>query len=106
MEKMSWSEKREMIEGDMADSFCGKAAGISREDFIDIFLASGPAPPIADFNIQYLGDETVLEKIFAELSDRTGLKESRIEDHYHREETFAQFGEHLLRAGAYQKGDS
>ncbi len=105
MKKKSWLEKREMIEGDLADSFSGRAAGISREDFVDIFLAAGSAPPIVDFNIQYLGDETVLEDIFDELSERTGLEQSRIENHYHREETFTQFGEHLLRAGAYRKGD-
>ena len=106
MESKSWLEKREMIKEDLADSFSSRAAGISREDFIDLFLAGGSVPRIIDFNIQYLGDETVIEDIFASLSERTGLDKSRIKDHYHRDETFPQFGEHLLRAGAYEKGDS
>jgi len=101
--KKSWLDKRESIINDIAGCFAGKS-GISVKDFRDVFLVPGSASPIMDFNTQYLGDEAVLKEIFDELSDRTGLDTSRIEDHYHREETFAQFGEHLLRAGAYEKG--
>ncbi|MBD3179204.1 MAG: hypothetical protein GF417_06210 [Candidatus Latescibacteria bacterium] len=101
--KESWLEKREKIRGDIAESFSLKS-GISVEDFRSIFLGEVTTPPIIDFNTQYLGDISILGEIFSALSERTGLEEKRIKSHYHREETFAQFAEHLLRAGAYEGG--
>jgi hypothetical protein len=96
----SWADRRARIRDDLAECFASRS-GISREDFRDIFLAERSAPSVADFIAQYIGDETVIEDIFGELAGRAGIDRKKIEDHFRREESFAQFGEHLLRAGAY-----
>jgi hypothetical protein len=76
-------------------------SGIGQEDFLRTFYDSVPPPQIGDFNSQYLADDETLREILSEIAYRTGLEVSRVESHYHAEESFPQFGEHLLRAGAY-----
>jgi len=85
---------------DLARAFSGRS-GIGREDFLRVFYDAVPPPPIGDFNSQYLADDETLGEILSEISDLTGLELSRIEGHYHAEESFPQFAEHLLRSGAY-----
>jgi hypothetical protein len=98
---MKWSEKRERVRLDIAKAFSGRS-GISEEDFLEVFYDSVPPPPIGDFNSQYVADEETLGEILAALSTYTGLDATKVEDHYDREESFPQFAEHLLRAGAYR----
>jgi hypothetical protein len=100
---MDWREKRSRIRGDMADVF-SERTGIAREDFLEIFYDAGTPPPIGDFSAQYIADEEVLGQIFSALASSTVLPEERVADHYHPEESFQQFAEHLLRAGAYNGG--
>ena len=97
---MDWLEKRSRIRIDVADAF-SERSGISREDFLEIFYDAAVQPPIGDFSAEYIADEDVLAKIFDRLADLTGLDDSVVENHYHPEESFPQFAEHLLRAGAY-----
>jgi hypothetical protein len=85
---------------DMARAFSGRS-GISAEDFVRIFYDPASPPLIGDFDSEYISDGAVLEEILADLSEATGLGIDRIKSHFSRTETFAQFGEHLLRAGAY-----
>jgi hypothetical protein len=97
---MGWHEKRERIRLDVARAF-SERSGIAREDFLRIFYDAVPPPPIGDFNSQYLADEETLGEIFSEIAELTGLDVSKVEGHYHPEESFPQFAEHLLRADAY-----
>lgn len=98
---MDWREKRSMIRGDVADAFSGRS-GIAREDFLETFYDADGPPTIGDFTAQYIADEEVLEQVFAAIASATGLPEERVKGHYHPEENFPQFSEHLLRAGAYR----
>lgn len=84
----------------MADVF-SERSGISREEFLEIFYDAETPPPIGDFSAQYIADEDVLEAVFSEIANLTGLDGSKAKGHYHPEETFPQYAEHLLRAGAY-----
>lgn len=97
---MDWREKRSRIRLDVAGAF-SERSGIGKEDFLEIFYDAAAPPPIGDFSAQYLADEDALEKIFSEIADLTGLDGARVEIHYHPEESFPQFAEHLLRVGAY-----
>lgn len=99
----SWREKRAKIKADIIECFAARA-GITAENFMEVFFSRESPARIGDFNIEYLGGEENLEDIFSLLSARTGIDTSRMENHYHRDETLAQFGEHLLRAGAYRDG--
>jgi hypothetical protein len=98
---MQWHEKRRRIRLDIAAAFSARS-GIGEEDFFGIFYDAVPPPPIGDFDSQYLADEETLEEILAALSASIGLDVASIERHYDREESFPQFAEHLLRAGAYR----
>lgn len=95
----SWIEKRKGIRLDITDAFSSRT-GISAEDFQRIFYDPDSPAPIGDFNSQYLPSEAVLTEIFEALGNSTGIEPARIASYYHREETFPQFGERLLRAGA------
>ena len=98
---MKWHDRRERIRLDIARVFSDRS-GIAEDDFLEIFYNSVPPPPIGDFNSQYLADEETLGEVFSALSASIGLEVSKISGHYDREESFPQFAEHLLRAGAYQ----
>jgi hypothetical protein len=98
---MKWSEKRERIRLDIAKEFSSRSS-IGEEDFLDVFYDSVPPPPIGDFSSQYVADEETLGEILSALSARTELDVAKIENHFDREESFPQFAEHLLRAGAYK----
>lgn len=98
---LSWLEKRKMMRRDIADAFSDRT-GIGKDDFLEIFFDSTSPPPIGDFNSQYVADSASLEEIFSALGDLIGVGSGKIKSHYHREESFPQFGEHLLRAGAYE----
>jgi hypothetical protein len=101
-EDISWREKRIRIESDLADCFANRSS-IGEKDFIRIFFYRTSSPSIGDFNSQYLADDKQLDEIFADIAKRTGLEKKKIDSHYDRNETFTQFGEHLLRSGAYKK---
>ncbi|MCD6379439.1 hypothetical protein J7M07_03205 [bacterium] len=101
-ENISWREKRIRIESDLADCFASRAS-IGKKDFIRIFFYRISSPSIGDFNSQYLAGDKQLDEIFVDLAERTGLDKKRVNSHYDRNETFTQFGEHLLRSGAYKK---
>jgi hypothetical protein len=97
---MEWREKRERMRLDVARAFSDRS-GISLDDFLRIFYDAVPPPSIGDFNSQYLADDETLTEILSDIAELTGLNVSKIENHYHSEESFPQFAEHLLRAGAY-----
>jgi len=84
----------------MAGAF-SECSGIGKEDFLKIFYDAAAPPPIGDFSAQYLADEETLEDILSEIADLTGLDGARVKSHYHPEESFREFAEHLLRVGAY-----
>ncbi|MBN1165325.1 MAG: hypothetical protein JXB45_12150 [Candidatus Krumholzibacteriota bacterium] len=92
-----------MIRRDITRVF-SRHTGIGETDFTRLYLESSPPCPIGDFNLQYVAGPDTLEEIFGGLAELTGLPPDKIKSHYHREESFAQFGEHLLRAGAYGDG--
>ena len=98
---MKWHDRRDRIKLDIARAFSDRS-GIDDADFLEIFYDSVPPPPIGDFNSQYLADEETLDEILSALSASIGLEVSKISGHYDREESFPQFAEHLLRAGAYR----
>ena len=98
---MKWSEKRERIRLDIARAF-SRMSGIGEEDFLEVFYDSVPPPPIGDFNSQYVADEETMKEILSTLSSYAGMSVRKVEGHYDREESFPQFAEHLLRAGAYE----
>jgi len=98
---MDWREKRTRIRDDMAGAF-SERSGVAREDFIETFYDAEHPPTIGDFSAQYIADEKALEQILSAIAEATGLPESRVSEHYHPEESFPQFAEHLLRAGAYR----
>jgi len=100
---MDWSEKRSKIRDDVADAF-SERSGVAREDFLEIFYDAEAPPPIGDFSAQYIADEEALGQILSALAESTGLPEERVDDHYDPGESFPQFAEHLLRAGAYERG--
>jgi hypothetical protein len=98
----SWLRKRKRIRLDIAQA-CSERSGIGVEDFLKLFY-DAPAPAsIGDFDSQYISDAALLEEIFTDLSGATGLDRALIQSHFSRTETFPQFAERLLRAGAYAK---
>ena len=100
---MSWTEKREWIYGEIAEAFASRT-GISSEDFLEIYVEAEKPPPISDFEAQYVPDSETLEEILEALGESTGVGE-KTAAHYDRRESFVQFAEHLLRAGAAGEGD-
>ena len=103
IDDLSWRDKRIQIRSDLADCFT-KRTGIDKKDFLKLFFSITAPYSIGDFNSQYLAGEKQLDEIFETLAARTGVNSEKINSHYDRAETFVQFGEHLLRSGAYQKG--
>jgi hypothetical protein len=95
-----WLLRRSRIRRDIARSFAERSA-ISFRDFVGAFYDSSPPPPAGDFDGQYIPDEATLEEIFAAIGLLTGLPARTVEAHFSRKETFPQFAERLLRAGAY-----
>ncbi len=99
-EVRTWYDERKRIQSDIAREVSSKTS-ISEERFREVYLDENEPRSIGDFNKKYLPDERTLGEIFAGLSKATGLAEKKIESHYDAGESFAQFGEHLLRSGAY-----
>lgn len=99
---MSWIEKRKRIREDIAEAI-SSYTGISRERFLSRFFDSANPPTIGDFSSHYLPEKKTRQQILSALADKTSLDVDKVESHYHRKETFSQFGEHLLRVGAYGK---
>jgi hypothetical protein len=97
---MSWLEKRRRVRADIARVFSARTS-ISEADFLLIFYDPDVPPPISDFNNQYVASSDLLDEIYSELGGAIGLEPEKVKAHYHRKESFAQFGEHLLQAGAY-----
>ena len=95
---MSWTEKRKWIYGEIAGAFASRT-GISREDFLRIYVEAEKPPSISDFEAQYIPDSETLDDILDALGETTGVGKKVIA-HYDRRESFVQFAEHLLRAGA------
>jgi len=95
---MSWTERRRRIYVEIAEAFSSRT-GISSEDFIEIYIESEKPPPVSDFEAQYIPDRETLTDILDALGDSTGTGE-KASAHYDRRESFVQFAEHLLRAGA------
>ena len=98
----SWLDIRKRMRLDIAKAFSARS-GASAQDFLLVFYDPLMPPVIGDFDSQYISDEAVLQEILAALSEATGLKLSLVRSYFSRTETFAQLGEHLLRAGAYSK---
>jgi hypothetical protein len=101
---MSWTEKRAWIYGEIAEAFASRT-GISSEDFLEIYVEAEKPPPISDFEAQYVPDSGTLDDILEKLGESTGAGE-KVTAHYDRRESFVQFAEHLLRAGAGEGGES
>lgn len=95
-----WIEKRSRIRRDITAAFSGRTS-ISADDFQRIFCDPDRPAPIGDFNSQYLPSEAVLTEILDALGKSTGIDRERLASYYRRDESFSQFGERLLRAGAY-----
>jgi hypothetical protein len=95
---MSWTERRKWIYREIADLFASRTS-ISVEDFKEIYIDREPPPPISDFEAQYIADEETLDRILEDLGRSIGIGE-RAAANYDRRESFIQFAEHLLRAGA------
>lgn len=101
----SWLRKRNRIRREIAKAF-SERCGIGFEDFLRIFYDSQAPQPISDFNSQYVPDGATLDAILAGLAESISIEPVKVRSHYKKEESFPQFGEHLLRAGAYGSGSS
>jgi hypothetical protein len=99
---MSWTERRKRIYAAIAGAFASRT-GISEEDFIRIYVDTVEPPPISDFETQYVPDSGTLDDILESLGRAAGIGE-KAASHYDRRESFPQFAEHLLRAGAFAEG--
>jgi hypothetical protein len=95
---MSWTRRRRWIYGVIADAFSSRTS-ISRDDFLEIYIDRDAPPPISDFEAQYVPDRETLEGMIGELGRATGTGD-KARSHYDRRESFVQYAEHLLRAGA------
>jgi hypothetical protein len=100
---MSWTGRRNWIYGEIADAFAAKT-GIGREDFLEIYIEREEPPAIGDFETQYIPDRETLDGILTALGEATGTGD-KAGAHYDRRESFAQYAEHLLRAGARKNGE-
>ncbi len=101
---MSWTERRTRVYREIAEAFASKT-GISSRDFLGIYIEAEKPPPISDFEAQYIPDSETLEDILDALGDSTGVGE-KAAAHYDRRESFSQFAEHLLRAGAGEEDEA
>jgi hypothetical protein len=100
---MSWTERRRWIYGEIAVAFSSKTS-ISRDDFLEIYMEAEEPPPISDFEAQYVPDRETLDDIVESLGRALGVGD-KAAAHYDRRESFAQYAEHLLRAGAEEVKD-
>ena len=100
----SWLRNRKRIRRDIAKAFAERS-GISEADFLRFFYDPATPAVIGDFDGQYVSDAAVLEEILGALSEATGLERAVVRSYFSRTETFPQFAEHLLRAGAYCSGN-
>jgi hypothetical protein len=98
-----WLQNRKRMRLDITKAFSGRT-GIGAGEFARIFYDPDLPPLIGDFDGEYISDCNVLEEILSEMSKATGLPIALVRSYFSRKETFAQFGEHLLRAGAYSRG--
>ena len=101
---MSWTERRNWIYGEIAEAFASRT-GISSKDFLEIYMEAEKPPPISNFEAQYVPDGETLEDIIEALGKSTGVGKKAV-THYDRRESFVQFAEHLLRAGAGEGDES
>jgi hypothetical protein len=95
---MNWTDKRYWIYSKIAEAFSSRT-GISGGDFLEIYVEAEEPPPISDFEAQYIPDGETLDDILEVLGESTGVGEKAVA-HYDRRESFPQYAEHLLRAGA------
>ena len=95
---MSWTERRRWIYGEIARVFASRTS-IGTEDFMTVYIEPEDPPPISDFETQYVPDRETLDGIIEALGRSTGTGK-KAESHYDRRESFVQYAEHLLRAGA------
>ena len=100
---MSWTERRKWIYGVIAGEFAART-GISGKDFLKIYVETEKPPSISDFEAQYIPDKDTLGDILEAIGESTGVGKKAIA-HYDRHESFVQFAEHLLRAGATGEED-
>lgn len=77
---------------------------ISADDMMRIYIEPEKPLPMSDFESQYVAGEEILDEILEELSGRAGIGEGGAGRLYDRDETFPQFAERLLRAGAGEEG--
>ncbi len=95
-----WLEKRKRIRADLSREFSARAA-IGPADFLRSFY-DAPAPPcMHEFRSRYIPDAGTLDEILAAIASRTGLAARAVEARFSGTDTFPQFGERLLRSGAY-----
>ena len=99
---LSWLDKRKKIRADVAGAFASRS-GTGVDAFLEVFYDSPAPPSIGEYLGHYIPDSDTLLEILKELAKKTGLTPKKIRTHFHRKESFAQFGEHLLRAGAYRE---
>lgn len=100
---MSWIRKRRAVTGMLVQVFSEKTS-ISADDMMRIYIEPEKPLPMSDFESQYVPDEETLEDILEKLSGMTGIGDGEATRLYDREETFKQFAERLLRAGAGEEG--
>ncbi|RJR29834.1 MAG: hypothetical protein C4574_03005 [Candidatus Latescibacterota bacterium] len=96
-----WIDKRKRIRLDIAREFSGRS-GISAGVFLRSFYDASILPSIREFQIRFVPDAGTLDEIFAALGAATGLAAKAVASHFSGRDTFPQFGERLLRAGAYE----
>jgi hypothetical protein len=98
---MTWKGRREWIYGEIAEAFASRT-GIGMVDFLKIYIEGDEPPSVGDFETQYIPDRETLDDILDALGEATGTG-SKARSHYDRRESFVQFAEHLLRAGAHER---
>ena len=97
-----WIEKRKRIRLDLAREFSNRS-GIAADAFLRSFYDAPSLPSIREFQIRFVPDAGTLEEIIAAVGAATGLAGKAVKTHFSGRDTFPQFGERLLRAGAYDE---
>jgi len=88
----------------IAEAFSART-GISRSDFLRIYIEAENPPSIGDFEAQYIPDRETLSGILEQLGRASGVGAGKAAAHYDRRESFTQYAEHLLRVQPAQ-GDA
>lgn len=96
-----WIEKRERARKDLSNAFSSKS-GISSNVFLIEYYDASFLPSIGDFEARYIPDSKTLDEIFLDLSRVMNIPVKTVSSVFSRKETFPQFAERLLRAGAYE----